>query len=264
MKGVLRTTSNIWLTGASSGIGEALTHALTDGGHNLIITGRRPEPLEKLRARAENRISVAAADTTSGEDLVAIAPILDSFGPLNMAILNAGTCDYVDITEYNSKVIGNNIITNVMGTARSLDIALPALRRARAQGEPATLVIVSSSAWWLPFTRAEGYGASKAALNYFGLCLRADLASEGIDVVVVSPGFVKTPLTDRNDFPMPFVVTAEEAAQRIIKGLKKGQRDIAFPKRFTWTMKLLATLPQPVIDRISASMARKSAAESSE
>ncbi len=264
MKDALRNTSNIWLTGASSGIGAALTHALIDGGHNLIVTGRRAEPLEQLRARAPNRISVGAADTTSQDDLVAIAPILDSFGSLNMAILNAGTCDYVDIAKYNSEVIGNNIITNVMGTARSLDIALPALRRARAEGKPATLVIVSSSAWWLPFTRAEGYGASKAALNYFGLCLRADLAAEGIDVVVVSPGFVKTPLTDRNDFPMPFVVTAEEAAQRIIKGLRKGQRDIAFPKRFTWTMKLLATLPQPVIDRIAASMARQSIAESSE
>ena len=263
MKGALHNAANIWLTGASSGIGEALTHALIKAGHNLVITGRRSEPLEELRAGAQNSVRVAAADTTSPDDLVAIAPILESFGPLNMAILNAGTCDYVDIAEYNSEVIGNNIITNVMGTARSLDIALPALRRARAQGERATLVIVSSSAWWLPFTRAEGYGASKAALNYFGHCLRADLAAEGIDVVVVSPGFVKTPLTDRNDFPMPFVVTAEQAAERIIRGLKKGQRDIAFPKRFTWTMRLLATLPQPIIDRMAAAMARQSTSESS-
>lgn len=263
MKNVLRKTSNIWLTGASSGIGEALTRALVAGGHKLVISGRRPEPLQSLQQLSADTISVAAVDTTSSEELISIAPILENYGPLNMAILNAGTCDYLEIANYSSEVIGNNIITNVMGTARSLDIALPALRRARAKGESATLVIVSSSAWWLPFTRAEGYGASKAAISYFGHCLRADLAPEGIDVVVVSPGFVKTPLTDVNDFPMPFIVTAEQAAERIIKGLKKGQVDIAFPKRFTWAMKILGALPQPVIDRMAAAMARQSAANSS-
>ena len=263
MKNVLQKSSNIWLTGASSGIGEALTRALVADGHKLVLTGRRPEPLQSLQQLASERISVAAADTTSSDDLVTIAPILESHGPLNMAILNAGTCDYVDIANYSSDVIGNNIITNVMGTARSLDIALPALRRARAKGESATLVIVSSSAWWLPFTRAEGYGASKAALSYLAHCLRADLAPEGIDVVVVSPGFVKTPLTDLNDFPMPFIVTAEQAAERIVSGLQKGHRDIAFPKRFTWAMKVLGAMPQPVIDRMAAAMARQSAAKAS-
>lgn len=263
MKNVLHKSSNIWLTGASSGIGEALTRALLADGHKLVLSGRRPEPLQSLQQLAADRINVAVADTTSTEELASIAPILESHGSLNMAILNAGTCDYLDIANYSSEVIGNNIITNVMGTARSLDVALPALRRARAKGEPATLVIVSSSAWWLPFTRAEGYGASKAALSYFGHCLRADLAPEGIDVVVVSPGFVKTPLTDLNDFPMPFIVTAEQAADRIVSGLKKGHRDIAFPKRFTWTMKLLAALPQPVVDRMAAAMARQSSANAS-
>ncbi len=88
-------------------------------------------------------------------------------------------------------MIAKNIETNVIGTARCVEIALPALRRTRAKGLPATLVIVGSSAWWFPFARAEGYGASKAALAYFAQSLRADLAVEGIDVVLVSPGFVK-------------------------------------------------------------------------
>ncbi|MEC9084775.1 MAG: SDR family NAD(P)-dependent oxidoreductase, partial [Pseudomonadota bacterium] len=144
-----------------------------------------------------------------------------------------------------------------IGTARCLDIALPALRATRAKGKPATLVIVSSSAWWFPFGRAEGYGASKAALSYFAQSLRADLAAEGIRVVVVSPGFVKTPLTDRNDFPMPFIISAGDAARRIRTGLEKGRNEIAFPKRFTWSLKLLAALPRSVIDRMAASMARK-------
>jgi short-subunit dehydrogenase len=173
-----------------------------------------------------------------------------------MAILNAGTCEYLEIAEYDSRVIEANMMTNVVGTARSLDIALPALRATRAKGKPATLVIVSSSAWWFPFARAEGYGASKAALTYFAHALRADLAAEGIDVVVVSPGFVKTPLTDRNDFPMPFIISSEDAANRIVKGLEKGKTEIAFPRRFTWLLKALGALPQGLVDRMAASMAR--------
>ncbi|MDL0429565.1 SDR family NAD(P)-dependent oxidoreductase [Marinobacter sp. TBZ242] len=257
----LEITSNIWITGASSGIGEAVTRELMQQGHRLVITGRRQEALEQLCALAPERMKSARADTTRREDLSAIGADLEAFGNLDMAILNAGACEYLEIADYDSSVIDHNITTNVVGTARCLDIALPALRRTAQQGRPATLVIVSSSAWWFPFGRAEGYGASKAALTYFAHALRADLASEGIDVVVVSPGFVKTPLTDRNDFPMPFLVSAEDAATRIVTGLRKGRMEIAFPKRFTWTLKLLGALPQGVIDRIAASMSRQSRKE---
>lgn len=254
----LGNASNIWITGASSGIGEAVTRALVEQGHRLVVTGRRQEALDSLSALAPERVTAARADTTSEEDLKDIASSLETHGDLNMAILNAGTCEYLEIARYDSKVIEANINTNVVGTARCLDIALPALRRTVSKGQPATLVIVSSSAWWFPFGRAEGYGASKAALTYFAHSLRADLACEGIDVVVVSPGFVKTPLTDRNDFPMPFLVSAEDAANRIVKGLCKGRNEIAFPKRFTWTLKVLGALPQGLIDRMATNMSRQS------
>jgi len=257
----LESASNIWITGASSGIGEAVTRALLDDGHHLVITGRRQEALDNLAAASPERVTCARADTTRQEDLQAIAASLESHGDLDMAILNAGTCEYLEIADYDSSIIDHNVTTNVVGTARCVDIALPALRRTAAKGKPATLVIVSSSAWWFPFGRAEGYGASKAALTYFAHSLRADLASEGIDVVVVSPGFVKTPLTDRNDFPMPFLVSAEDAADRIVTGLGKGKNEIAFPKRFTWTLKLLGALPQGLIDRMAASMSRQSRKE---
>lgn len=257
----LDAQSTIWITGASSGIGESVTHALIRGGQKLIVTGRRPEPLEQIKALAPERITLAVADTTSKEDLQTIAPSLESHGDLSMAILNAGTCEYLDIADYSSDVIEKNIQTNVIGTARCVEIALPVLRRTRAKGLPATLVIVASSAWWFPFARAEGYGASKAALAYFAQSLRADLAREGIDVVLVSPGFVKTPLTENNDFPMPFLVTAEDAAERIISGIAKGHNEIAFPKRFTWALKCLGALPQSLIDRMAAAMARKSSSE---
>lgn len=253
----LQQTANIWLTGASSGIGAALVSELAGNGHNLVITGRRQQALDELANRYPSQVVTAAADTTDQEQLRQIQSELYHFGDLDMAILNAGTCEYLEIESYDSRVVEANLTTNVLGTARSLDIALPALRATRAKGKPATLVIVSSSAWWFPFGRAEGYGASKAALSYFAHSLRADLAAEGIDVVVVSPGFVKTPLTDRNDFPMPFMVTAEQAAQRIRAGLAAGKNDIAFPRRFTWLLKALGALPQGLVDRMAANMARK-------
>ncbi|MBZ0333531.1 SDR family NAD(P)-dependent oxidoreductase [Marinobacter sp. AL4B] len=249
--------SNIWLTGASSGIGEALVHELANHGHKLVVTGRREEPLNELAVHWPAQIHTAVADTTNRAELSALADSLNHFGDLDMVILNAGTCKYLEVAEYDSSIIEANLNTNVLGTARCLDIALPALRATRAKGKPASVVIVSSSAWWFPFSRAEGYGASKAALTYFSQSLRADLAAEGIDVVVVSPGFVKTPLTDQNDFAMPFMVSAKEAALRIHQGLAKGKREIAFPRRFTWTLKALGCLPQRLIDRMAASMARK-------
>lgn len=247
---------NIWLTGASSGIGAALVQELATHGHRMVISGRRQQALDDLAKNWPEQIHTAVADTTCRDELATLSGQLDHFGDLDMVLLNAGTCEYLEVADYDSSIIEANITTNLLGTARCLDIALPALRATRAKGKPATVVIVSSSAWWFPFSRAEGYGASKAALTYFAHSLRADLAAEGIEVVVVSPGFVKTPLTDRNDFPMPFMVSAEEAARRIHQGLAKGKREIAFPRRFTWSLKVLRVLPQGLIDRLAAAMAR--------
>jgi short-subunit dehydrogenase len=261
MSGFLETSSRIWLTGATSGIGEALARQLIKDGHSLVVTGRRQSALDELASLAPDRVSGARADTTSTAELGQIDPVLTAGAPLDLAILNAGTCEYLDVSQFDSELIGRNIETNVMGTVRSVERVLPHLRRTRAQGRPAALVIVGSSAWWFPFGRAEGYGSSKAALAYFAQSLRADLAREGIEVFLVSPGFVKTPLTDRNDFPMPFLIEADEAASRIIQGLKKGHHTIEFPRQFTWTLRLLGNLPQGLIDRMAARMARNTPQE---
>jgi short-subunit dehydrogenase len=261
MSRFLEQPSSIWLTGATSGIGESLANRLMDDGHSLVVTGRRQEALDRLVQRAPERVTAAAADTTDREQLGKAGSVLDDGDPVDLAILNAGTCEYLDIRKFDTELIGRNIETNVMGTVRCIEQALPRLRRTRRLGKPAALVIVGSSAWWFPFTRAEGYGASKAALAYLAHSLRADLAREGIEVFLVSPGFVKTPLTDQNDFPMPFLIPPEDAANRIIKGLKKGRHDIEFPKRFTWTIRVLGNLPQILIDRMAARMARESSQE---
>lgn len=258
MSRLLDQPSRIWLTGAGTGIGEAIARRLVRDGHHLVISGRRREPLDAIASMNPEQVQVAPADTTLSEDLQQVSAVLSEGRPVQLAILNAGTCEYIDADQFSADTIAANIETNVLGTARSIEMVLPLLRQTRAQGLPAALVIVSSSAWWFPFGRAEGYGASKAALTYMALSLRADLAAEGIDVIVVSPGFVRTPLTDRNDFPMPFLIDADVAAERTVRGLQKGRKDIEFPKRFTWTLRVLGNLPQGLIDRMAAGMSKKS------
>ncbi|VTN15550.1 2-(R)-hydroxypropyl-CoM dehydrogenase [Raoultella terrigena] len=105
------------------------------------------------------------------------------------------------------------------------------------------MVLVSSMAHWLHFPRAEAYGASKAALTWFANSLRLDWELRGIAITVVSPGFVDTPLTRKNDFPMPGRVSVESAVKAIRRGLSKGKDDIAFPTGFGLTLRLLAALP---------------------
>ena len=102
----------------------------------------------------------------------------------------------------------------------------------------------------MPFPRSEAYGASKAGVDYLANSLRLDLAKHDIDVTLVHPGFVRTPLTDKNDFAMPFLLTSEQAAHRMIVGIEKRKKYLHFPKRLTLTMKLLAFLPASLWQRL--------------
>lgn len=253
----------VWLTGATSGIGLAVLEQLVADGHKVIATGRRADALQALVDRYPGQVVALAADTTSRADMARAAEMLEAH-KINWAILNAGTCEYLDTRAFSADLVERVVTTNVVGTARSVESALPALRVSCKAGRAVRLAIVSSSACWFPFTRAEAYGASKAALTYFGQSLRADLSHEKIPVSIISPGFVKTPLTDQNDFNMPFMVSAEVAAHEIIAGLQRGKAEIAFPKRFTVSLRLLGLLPQRLIDWMAARMSRSQAESESQ
>ena len=246
----------VWLTGATSGIGLAVLQELVARGHRVIATGRNRERLEELRASMGDSVIPLAGDVTDPADCEHFQQQLLAMAPLDWAILNAGTCEYMDVRQFDSELVSRVMNTNVVGTARSVEAVLPALRASGSQTRRPLLTIVSSSAWWFPFTRAEAYGASKAAVTYFAESLRADLAAERIDVSVVSPGFVKTPLTDQNDFAMPFLMDAADAARIMVRDLEKHRRHSHFPKRFTYSLKLLACLPRMIKDRMAAAMAR--------
>jgi len=251
----------IWLTGASSGIGEALVKALASRCLQLIITARNGDKLQQVAEQSGcSNILCYPADITDRDQLHKVAgEIEQQFGRLDTLIANAGTCEYIDVKQFDAELFERVIHTNLVGLANCTEAALPLLR----QSQRGYLVGMSSSVAYLPLTRAQAYGASKAATNHFLEAMKIDLADEQLDVSVICPGFVKTPLTDRNDFPMPMRISAAEAAEEIIRGIERRQWEIHFPRRFTRILKAIAALPAGLRMRITRSMSRNQEASAS-
>ncbi|MGV8918744.1 MAG: SDR family NAD(P)-dependent oxidoreductase [Pseudomonas sp.] len=251
---------SIWLTGASSGIGLALAEQLLTAGHRLALTARTLGPLEMLDERYPKQVLLAPGDITDSEQVMEIGErIAQVWGSLDTVILNAGTCEYVDCTRFDAKLIERVVRTNLLASSYCVQEALPLLRL----GKDPHLVSVCSSVTFLPLTRAEAYGASKAGLRYLFQALRIDLAHEGIDVTIVSPGFVDTPLTASNDFPMPMRWTVDKAARHIADRLLRKNRplEIAFPAPFIFALRLLALLPARLQLALGKRMVRPPAME---
>lgn len=230
----------IWLIGASSGIGLALARKLLRDGHRVALSARRTAPLGELAAAYADQELVVPCDVTKPDDIAAaVRRIEHSFGAIDTIIYNAGTCEYINNGELDSALVERVMTTNFFGLSRCIEAAMPLLKR----GQQPQIAAVSSSAAYLPLPRAEAYGASKAAMSYFLHTLRLDLRRHGISISVICPGFVKTPLTDRNDFAMPCQISAEQAAEEIVAGLRRYKKEIHFPRRFTGLLKLLGALP---------------------
>ena len=234
------TSRRIWLTGASSGIGHALAIELLQQGHRLALSARSKEPLQALAEQFPAQVLVVNGDLTDAEQVQRIGDrILREWGALDSAILNAGNCEYVEVSQFEAAMVERVLRANLLSAAYCIEAALPLLRR----GNAAQLVAVGSSVTYTALPRAEAYGASKAGLRYLMETLRIDLASEDIAVTLVSPGFVDTPLTQKNDFPMPWRVSAQRAAQIIARRLPARPYEIAFPLPFIAVLRLLGALP---------------------
>lgn len=231
----------IWVTGASSGLGRSLALKLADSGATVIATARNQQALQELAAGQPN-IRPLRCDITDPADCENLPARLSEIVPhIDQAILNAGTCEYLDFPDPDWEAVRRVMEVNFFGTVNCVRIALPLLRR--SPDRRAQLVVVASQVTSAPFPRAEAYGASKAALQYFCESLRIDLACERIDVSVVNPGFVDTPLTRRNDFAMPFLMSSERAAELIIKRLGARPRSYAFPFRLSLLLGLSKLFP---------------------
>jgi NAD(P)-dependent dehydrogenase (short-subunit alcohol dehydrogenase family) len=225
---------NILITGTTSGIGRKLAQDYPREGHTVYCCGRNVAVLSKLTASFGARATSLHFDVADLNDCKqALAAVSD----LDVVILNAGTCEYIDAKNFDAQSFERVIRINLIGIANCLEALIPKLRAG------STLSLMGSSSSYLPLPRAEAYGASKAATEYLAKTLALTLKNEGIHVSYIAPGFVETPLTDLNDFPMPMRVDVEYASRHIRKGIAKGKSEIHFPRLFTGMLKSLSLLP---------------------
>jgi NAD(P)-dependent dehydrogenase (short-subunit alcohol dehydrogenase family) len=209
--------------------------------------------LKVLAQRYPGQVLVVAGDLTNSQTVREIGEqIMRDWGSLDTVILNAGTCEYVDARQFDASIIEHVVRTNLLASSYCIEAALPLLRA----GTAPHLVGVASSVTYLPLPRAEAYGASKAGMRYLLESLRIDLAPEGIEVTVVSPGFVETPLTAKNDFPMPLSWPADKAARHIFAQLRERPLEIAFPALFMAALWPLSKLPARLQLEIGKRMVR--------
>ena len=225
---------NLLITGTTSGIGLKLAQDYLAAGDTVYCCGRNKLVLNELVAAFGDRAIPVSFDVKNREDcLVALAALPE----LDLVILNAGTCEYIDASNFDAASFERVISINLIGFANCLEALIPKLVAG------SSLALMGSSSSYLPLPRAEAYGASKAAIEYLAKTLAITLGKEGIHVSYIAPGFVETPLTNLNDFPMPMRVDVEFASRRIRQGLERKQSEIHFPRRFTGFMKALSLLP---------------------
>ncbi|MGD2111993.1 MAG: SDR family NAD(P)-dependent oxidoreductase [Gammaproteobacteria bacterium] len=235
------TRGLVWLVGASSGIGRALALRLAAGGWQVAISARSRTGLEKLAAEApEGRLHAYPLDVTDAAQARAtVQQIENDLGGIDTALLNAGDYEPMALEDFDAALFRRLIEVNYLGAVHCLEALLPAMR-ARARGQ---VLVTASLAGYRGLPRSAPYGASKAALINLAESLQPEMARAGIALRVINPGFVDTPLTRKNAFSMPFLMTPEQAAGRIYRGLERGGFEISFPRLFAWQFKLLRCLP---------------------
>jgi short-subunit dehydrogenase len=242
----------IWVTGASSGIGEALVAPLVRRGARVAITARRSNLLDAIAA-AHNRdgrppVLVVPADVTSRDAVAAAARQIEAaWGGIDLAIFNAGgSVERPESAARNASFAADDYVDtmtlNYFSVVYGVEAVLPSML-ARGRGH---IAAVASLAGYRPSSVALPYSASKAAVIHLIEGLRLAYADRGIAVTVVNPGFVRTPLTAGHTFTMPFLVDVDDAAERIVRGLEQGKNEIHFPAPLSWTVKALRLLPDAV------------------
>lgn len=232
----------VWIVGASSGIGRALAARLHALGARVVVSSRNRQALQAF-AVAHPGCVVKALDATDRQALREAAQTLCADpGGLDLAVYCAGIYTPMRATAFDLDTALRHQQTNYTGALHLLDAVLAHMVERARMGKPAHLSLVSSVAGYRGLPKALAYGPTKAALINLAETLYLDLHDLGIGVSVINPGFVDTPATAGNDFHMPALITAEEAALQIVQGWERGDFEIHFPKRFTRTLKMLRHL----------------------
>ena len=228
----------VWVIGASTGIGAAVARELINRGARVALSARTRERLDAIAK--DNDAVVAPLDVTDVVSVrTAAAAVLSALGQLDLVIVVAGTHSPMRADRFDLGRADQLLAVNLHGPLHCLDAVLPTLL---AQGRGG-IALVASVAGYRGLPQALIYGPSKAALIHLAEGLYLDLHPRGLGVYLVNPGFVDTPLTQRNKFAMPALMSAEKAAQRTLAGIAAGRFEVHYPRRFTFWLKLLRLLP---------------------
>tara|TARA_B110000211_G_scaffold229169_1_gene286519 strand:- start:713 stop:1465 length:753 start_codon:yes stop_codon:yes gene_type:complete len=229
----------IWITGASSGIGKALAEKFAAEGWKVAASARRKEILDEMSNN--KNISSFPLDVTNQVQVNEVfSKIISNFGGLDLCVFSSGTYDPKLEKEINIKQNKFVMETNFFGVL----YCIKSVEKYFKDKKDGHISIVSSIAAYRGLPNSSGYGPSKAALTNLSESLYFDFKKYGVRISLVSPGFIKTPLTDKNDFPMPFIKSPEFAAEKMFDGLTKSKAfEIHFPKALTISLKFLRILP---------------------
>jgi short-subunit dehydrogenase len=233
----------IWITGASSGIGKALAIKFAEKGWIVAASARRESLLEDLNKFNPNIYSFPL-DVTEIENCKLIAnKIIEKFGGIDICVFGTGMHDPKSEKRFNLNKIREIMEVNYFGTMNSIN----SIYEYFSEKKNGQISIISSVAGYRGLPAAGAYCASKAALTSYAESLNFDMKMKNVRVSLISPGFIKTPMTDQNDFPMPMIKSPEFAANEIFKGLtEKKSFEIHFPKAFTYFLKFLQILPSSI------------------
>jgi len=235
--------SSIWIIGASTGIGRAVAEKLAGQGVKVAVSARSEDKLKALEDAYPDVVKAWPLDVTDADALKAKAEEIDAhYNGLGCMMYCAAAWEPTSAQDVDPERFERNIAVNVMGAVNALAAIGPKME-ARKAGR---LAIVSSVAGYSGLPNAAEYGTTKAALTHMCESLRFKYDKAGVVMQVITPGFVETQLTDKNDFPMPYLITAQKAADYICDGFKSRGFEITFPKRFTFQLKFLRILPYPI------------------
>lgn len=230
---------NVWIIGASSGIGRALTIELIKLGANLYISSRKKELLDEIKCLNPNRVEVLPLDVL---DVRSIDAAFKEIKQLDLVIYLAADYTPMPVSSINVEWASRIIDVNLKGAINVASAVLPRFIQER-RGH---ISFIASIAGYIGLPQSSIYGATKAGLINFCESIYGELKDYNVDVSVVNPGFVKTNLTAKNSFDMPFIMTPEEAAKAMLKGFAQGRFDIVFPKVFSYFFRFLRLLPYPL------------------
>jgi len=239
------TDGPVWITGASEGIGAHLAREFSKEGFTVYVSARTTEKLEALSAEnnGSGKIVPLTLDVTDRDKAAeAVALMEKEAGPPAAVVLNAGTFKPQRAGEITFDALDLVRDVNVGGVLNCLLPAIDAMKRS----EKGQIAVVASCAGYGGLPNNASYGLTKAGLINMCESMKFDLDRMGIKIQVVTPGFVDTPLTEKNEFPMPFLIEGEEAARRIYDGMRSDGFEITFPKRLTYILKFINLLPYPL------------------